>query len=825
MIRILLAALVVAASFLTVLPHGAEAANPAARITVTYAAPAAARPAGRPGSNAFVGILPSGRIVKPFGRSTVVGMQALGVALSPDGRYAIVSDDDGGPGTAVSRLEPGIGAGYGLTVVDTETMRPVFQYKAPGAAFFTGVVAVRDPAYPDRTVVLAGGGAAGCVYAFDLDAAGRLTADAHPQVAVPGPAGAGPGARAFPGSLTVSGNGRIAYVVDHFGDTVAALDIAGRSLTGSPVPVGFFPYAAAPAGDNLLVTNEGLMRYARLPAPVAAPPFASAVGSVQASSLATVPAAVDGRLGAATALPLDRAPDGTIVVGGAHPSAVVTTPDARFAFVAMTNVDRIATIALDPLPHATGGTELRLFNRAPFGTQPNALALTHDGSRLYVALAGLNAIAVIDARDPVHLHRLGLIPTGWYPTALALSDDDRALFVVNMKGFGEDRGGGETSQALTGGPWSTLQRIDLRGLALGPATRVALADTRVVRTAIHNPVVPQALHDGPSKAIRHVILILAGSDTYDAVFGDLKDAAGAPYGPGLPSLATAGEAVTPNLHALARTYALATNFYADAGEAEAAHQFATAGIATAFTEKLRLELNPSAPYFQTDENPEDYPRAGYIFNSLAAHGFTYRDYGDLVRVSGYEPGAGDPPGADPGAFGLGGVYRFDVPAPAVLGGHVDLGYPGWNTGVSNTLRAQEFVRDYDALANRGAMPAFTQVWLPGDPSHSPAAAADADRALGTIVGEVTHLPQWRSTAIFVMPDTAGGEADHVADGHTYAIVVSPYAKRHYTGRAHLSTASVLKTEEELLGLGPLSLGDLLATDMADFFTTHPVPSP
>jgi hypothetical protein len=69
-----------------------------------------------------------------------------------------------------------------------------------------------------------------------------------------------------------------------------------------------------------------------------------------------------------------------------------------------------------------------------------------------------------------------------------------------------------------------------------------------------------------------------------------------------------------------------------------------------------------------------------------------------------------------------------------------------------------------------------------------------------------------------MPDDAQATRDHVNEHRTFAIVVSPYAKRHYLGMRHLSTVSVLKTEEEILGLPPLSLGDLLATDMADFFT-------
>jgi hypothetical protein len=40
------------------------------------------------------------------------------------------------------------------------------------------------------------------------------------------------------------------------------------------------------------------------------------------------------------------------------------------------------------------------------------------------------------------------------------------------------------------------------------------------------------------------------------------------------------------------------------------------------------------------------------------------------------------------------------------------------------------------------------------------------------------------------------------------------------GTHHLSTVSVLKTSEQILGLGSLSLGDTLATDLSDFFTAY-----
>ncbi|MEA2785255.1 MAG: hypothetical protein QOF71_1359, partial [Candidatus Eremiobacteraeota bacterium] len=69
-------------------------------------------------------------------------------------------------------------------------------------------------------------------------------------------------------------------------------------------------------------------------------------------------------------------------------------------------------------------------------------------------------------------------------------------------------------------------------------------------------------------------------------------------------------------------------------------------------------------------------------------------------------------------------------------------------------------------------------------------------------------------------DDAQSSRDHVDEYRTYTIVAGPFVKPHYLGAHHLSTVSVLKTSEQILGLGTLALGDLLATDMSDFFTAH-----
>ncbi len=811
----------------------APSASPNARVVapVVFEAPTNAVAGPTSPHDPFGRVLPSGRLLHPAGRSVVTGMNALGVALTPNGRFAIVSNDDEREATTTSVLDGASTGGYTLAVVDTRTMKVVSRTSDPHETYFVGVVAVADPATPGGTLVLASGGGSNVVYVFDLDVAGRLLPDAHHTIAIPTHDG-----HAFPSTIVAvpaKGGARVADVVDNLGNDVVQIDLATRSVVGSRVSVGFFPLAATSFGGGLLVANEGLLAYGVLPAPVALPTFASPLADLErASSLSLLRTAADGSLVASPAVPLDRGPDGIRDVGGVHPAALVAMHRKPYAFVAMSAIDRIATIALGPAPRVVGGTELRLYDRGPYGTQPDALALSHDEKRLYVALAGIDAIAVLDISDPIHPHRVGLIPTGWYPSAIVLSPDGTSLYVANAKGLAD-------SNAI----WSTLERIDLRKIDLRRTTPLALSYLRAVEPARENPLVPQTFSGIGSSAIKHVVLILEENKTYDAMLGDLKDAFGAPYGPGDPSDVAFGESVTPNLHALARTYGVGGNFYADAEESDAGHQFAAAGTTSVYTEKTLLVKAGRKPLANDNEDPEDYPRAGYIFNALAAQGKTYRDYGDFLRLAGYDEGEARDPKTDDPRFvsqsdtnaptvGLGGLYTLDVPALAALSGHVDPNYPGWNLRIRDVRRANEFVRDIDPYVKSDTMPAYTHIWLPGDHGGFgknvpplPEEVADGDQALGEIVDYLTHTPQWSSTAIFIMPDDAQSTRDHVDAHRSYAIVVSPYAKRHFLGMRHLSTVSVLKTEEELLGLPALSLGDALASDMSDFFTPIPDMTP
>lgn len=759
-----------------------------------YSAPSGTRPAAPSAQRPTDAVLPDGRIAAPVGETIFIGMNPQGVALSPDGRFAVVSNDD-----ANARMSPpsgavGVLAGYSLAVVDTATMRITDAYHDPGTTFFAGVAVVSDPRNPAQTLVLASDGAHDVVRVFDLSYDGKLVAEARP-IALPlasSPGYAGD-RRALPASIAVSPDGRIAYVVENLGEIVTAIDIGARSaLHGTPV--GLSPFGIAISGNHAYVANAGLMSYQVLSPQARAPRFAAPnVDPLRASSLAIVPLGSGGDIdpdpSAVSFLRMDPIPDGTVNVGGIIPDAVVARPDASYAYVALSNVDRIAILSLRGTPRVIGGLDLRLFPDAPYGTQPSAEVLAANGSRLYVALGGLNAVAVLDAHDPAKLHRLGLIPTGWYPSALALSHDGRFLYVADAEGVDG---------------WGLLQRIDLAHLPLGPTTLSALRYNRSAAYAKSNPLVPPLRSRQRSDAIHHVVYISVGVDSYDAVLGDLLDPAGQPHGNGAPAYELYPRSVTPNLHALAREFSLADNLYVEGGPA-AALQLATAGAATLPVERdapLRDAFSPLDGY---GEDPEAYPRAGFLFNALARASLTFRDYGALLEVSGYDDGR----------------YALDVPALAVLGGNVDRAYPAWNTHVTDAQRADEFVRDFGALSQADRVPDFTYVWLPTPPGGE----AQADRALGRIVDAISHTPQWRSTAILILPESARAPRDHVDGSRIYAIVVSPYARRGFVDDEHLSIASVVKTEEELLGLPPLAVNDLLATDLSPCFTPTPDPAP
>ncbi len=765
-----------AAAFAVALLGAASPAN----TLVAYYAPAGTRPAGADRIHPTDAILPNGRISAPAGVSLFAGTNPLGLTLTPDERFAIVVNGGGGGSLNALPAVAGLVSGSSLVVVDARRMEVASAYQDPSASFFMGVAAVRDPNDASSTIVLASDVATGTLRVLALDGAGRLTPE--PTIALPAD-----GARkAFPAQIAVSPDGRTAYVADNLGAAVISVDLASRKAERT-LPVGDFPFYVASAGASVLASGTGLSSYAPLTPPVKQPRFGAPAFDPSKSSSLTVLAGTSA--GDAATIPMDPAPDGTQDIGGAAPGATVVGPDGRFAYVALSNVDRVAVVSLTGSPRVVRGLDLRLYPGAPYGAQPSAEALSRDGKRLYVSLAGLGAVAVLDAQRPTR-YRYGLIPTAWFPSALALSADGRYLYVACAKGADG---------------WGALQRVDLKHTSLVKATLATLRYNRRPAVAKYNAVIPPLRSNKRSDAIDHVVYIAVGTQGYDAMLGDLKDEAGAPHGNGDASLGLYPESVTPNLHALARAYALADNFYASDADPQISNQFATAAGATLYQQFVAAAAAARAPMNVYGDDPEDYARSGYLFNAFARAGLSFRDYGGLLRVSGYD----------------GSLYHLDVPALAALDGNVDLAYSTPAPKPGDAARTAEFLRDMQRYVQADDVPGFTYLWLPTVPGT--AGARDADRALGTIVDFISHTPHWSSTAIFIVPEGTQGASDHVNAMRSYALVVSPLARRGYVGDDNLSAASVVKTEEEIFGLPPLTLNDLLASDMAAFFAVAPAP--
>ena len=124
-----------------------------------------------------------------------------------------------------------------------------------------------------------------------------------------------------------------------------------------------------------------------------------------------------------------------MILNRAQSRLLVATDNADLVYVIDTRrnevVDAIKTTAPAGLvPHRT----------LPTGSSPNSLALSPDERTLYVTNSGSNSVAVIDLdagdRDhdgDGHGRVLGLIPTGWFPNAVSVSRDGKMLYVVNGK--------------------------------------------------------------------------------------------------------------------------------------------------------------------------------------------------------------------------------------------------------------------------------------------------------------------------------------------------------------------------------------------------------
>lgn len=249
-----------------------------------------------------------------------------------------------------------------------------------------------------------------------------------------------------------------------------------------------------------------------------------------------------------------------------QPNKMTLDSNQRYLYVAEDNSDSVGVIDTNtntlveniPVTAPPGLLESKLSTLK--GNDTNSVTLTPDGTKLYVTNGWMNDVAVVRLTGPAPHSVIGLIPTGWYPTSVSFSGDGSYVYVLNYKSPTGRNDANPSAPDNCGTNCYDLQLIKA-GLQIFPVPTSWELDRLTEQVATNNSFERRAnpFDDWTMAALRqriqHVIYIIKENRTYDQILGDL------PVGNGDPSDTEWGEAVTPNLHALASQFVDLDNFY------------------------------------------------------------------------------------------------------------------------------------------------------------------------------------------------------------------------------------------------------------------------
>ncbi|HEY4324174.1 MAG TPA: alkaline phosphatase family protein [Mucilaginibacter sp.] len=507
---------------------------------------------------------------------------------------------------------------------------------------------------------------------------------------------------------------------------------------------------------------------------------------------------------------------------GAHPNDICITKNEKLLYVSNADDNTVSVVDIQKRK-VIESLNAAIYASSLVGSTTNSVALSDDEKQLFVANADNNCVTVFNTSVYGATVTKGFIPTGWYPTCVRVIGNK--LFVANGKGNeslanpngpnpaaknnvvvlhqGDITTSRKKVQYIGGGLMvGTMSIIDIPNAntlftyskaVLNNSPYHKATELEMARKTLNNPIPSRV---GDTSPIKYVFYIIKENRTYDQVLGDMSK------GNGDTSLVLFGKKYTPNQHAIANQFVLLDNFYVDGEVSSDGHNWSMGAYATDY-----LEKNWPTSYgrrggeeISSGQHHMGNSKAGYFWDQTKKYGVTYRTYGEFVNSHG----------------------KGSIPS---LDGHVATGFMSLNQKFKDTLRASQWIRDFDSLLAIKKVPQFNSVRFGNDHTEGVAAGrptpfahvADNDLAVGLFVEHLSKSSIWNESAVFIVEDDAQNGPDHVDAHRTTAYVAGGFVKRDFVDHTPYTTTSMLRTMELILGLPPMTQYDAAATPMYNSF--------
>ncbi|MCU4185288.1 bifunctional YncE family protein/alkaline phosphatase family protein [Acidiferrimicrobium sp. IK] len=640
----------------------------------------------------------------------------------------------------------------------------------------------------------------------------------------------------LPSGMALSADGKSLYVAFNGTNQLGVIDTATNQVR-QVIAVGNAPRQVTVVGHTAFVTNEG-GRPAK-PGDFTNQSDGTAVVASKVTGAATTGtvSVVDLRTGKETSeIPVGLQPTAEYLAPGGI-LMVANSNDDTFSMINTATRQVVQTVNVNPLPGST------------VGSYPNAITMP-DAHHILVSIGRDNALAEYaygGPRQPVQY--MGLIPTDFYPVGAAYDPAIGKIVVTNDKGIGSlgpestiNKGPGDAPAPNSVTGHNTYDDTSsLTEFALPSSPQLALYTDQVfkdnnwdhllasqpVGNRMAAPVAIPAALGSPSK-IKHVFLIVRENRTYDQVLGDIGK------GNSDPALAQFGTTITPNAHALANQFSVFDNFYDEGTLSADGHNWLMQADANDYIEKEFGAFYRSYPAQGGDALA--YQRNGFIWNAAEKAGQTvkaYGEYNNFVNISQANPTwsqfyqdsqilEGKAKGPLPIPESAVKTYA-DIPS---LNAIDDPQFPPFMLQIPDQYRADVWQQSFTQQVKTDTVPNLSMIWMPDDHTSGPgqgtpqptAEVADNDLAVGRIIQSISHSPEWKDSAVFVVEDDSQNGTDHV-DGHRSPLLVaSPYANRDAVNSTYYTQLNVVRTIEQILGIAPMNQEDRAAEPMFDAFT-------